>query len=74
VKTGLSGGDGFSQQRTREMDAHTRMHSDFIVFADESGDHSLAKINPVYPVFVLSFCIVAKTDYIETICPLAADC
>jgi hypothetical protein len=52
------------------MDAHTRMHSDFIVFADESGDHSLAKINPVYPVFVLSFCIVAKTDYIETICPL----
>jgi hypothetical protein len=56
------------------MDAHTRMHSDFIVFADESGDHSLAKINPVYPVFVLSFCIVAKTDYIETICPLAADC
>lgn len=46
------------------------MHSDFIVFADESGDHSLAKINPVYPVFVLSFCIFAKTDYVETVCPL----
>lgn len=46
------------------------MHSDFIVFADESGDHGLAKINPVYPVFVLSFCIFAKTDYVETVCPL----
>jgi len=46
------------------------MHSDFIVFADESGDHSLAKINPVYPVFVLSFCIFSKTDYVETVYPL----
>jgi hypothetical protein len=46
------------------------MHSDFIVFADESGDHGMAKINPVYPVFVLSFCIFAKTDYVETVCPL----
>jgi hypothetical protein len=46
------------------------MHSDFIVFADESGDHSLAKINPDYPVFVLSFCIFRKTDYVESVCPL----
>ena len=46
------------------------MHSDFILFADESGDHSLAKINPDYPVFVLSFCIFRKTDYVESVCPL----
>lgn len=46
------------------------MHSDFIVFADESGDHSLTKINPVYPVFVLSFCIFRRADYFETVCPL----
>jgi Protein of unknown function (DUF3800) len=46
------------------------MHSDFIVFADESGDHSLAKINADYPVFVLSFCIFLKTDYVEAVCPL----
>jgi len=45
-------------------------HSDFIVFADESGDHSLTKINRDYPVFVLSFCIVTKTDYVEAVCPL----
>lgn len=46
------------------------MHSDFIVFADESGDHSLANVSRDYPVFVLSFCIFRKTDYIETVCPL----
>jgi hypothetical protein len=47
------------------------MHSqsNFIVFADESGDHSLANVNPVYPVFVLSFCVFRKDDYIETVCP-----
>ena len=46
------------------------MHSDFIVFADESGDHSLAKINPDYPVFVLSFCVFRRTEYFQTICSL----
>jgi hypothetical protein len=46
------------------------VHSDYIVFADESGDHSLVSINPGYPVFVLSFCVFSKTDYVETVCPL----
>lgn len=45
-------------------------HSDFIVFADESGDHSLANVNADYPVVVLSFCIFTKVDYVETVCPL----
>jgi hypothetical protein len=45
------------------------MHSDFIVFADESGDHSLTNVSD-YPVFVLSFCIFRRTDYIDTVCPL----
>ena len=31
--------------------------SSFIVFADESGDHGLTRINPNYPIFVLSCCI-----------------
>ena len=35
--------------------------SDFIVFVDESGDHSLEVINPDYPVFVLAFCILPGT-------------
>ncbi len=38
--------------------------SDFIVYVDESGDHSLGKsINKEYPIFVLAFCIFAKNDY-----------
>ncbi len=43
--------------------------SDYLVFVDESGDHSLAAINPQYPVFVLCFCIVHKTVYFNEITP-----
>jgi len=43
--------------------------SDYIIFADESGDHSLTSINPDYPIFVLCFCIVRKDYYIEQIVP-----
>lgn len=44
-------------------------HSDFIVYVDESGDHSLESINPEYPIFVLSFCIFRKQSYAETMTP-----
>ena len=43
--------------------------SDYIVYADESGDHSLTSINPQNPVFVLAFCIFEKRPYYETIVP-----
>jgi len=43
--------------------------SDFIVYVDESGDHSLEMINEIHPVFVLAFCIFKKSDYIEKIIP-----
>lgn len=43
--------------------------SDYIVYADESGDHDLSAINSNYPVFVLSFCIFHKTHYIQHIVP-----
>ncbi|BCT92513.1 3-deoxy-D-manno-octulosonic acid transferase [Lysobacter helvus] len=43
--------------------------SDYIVFADESGDHGLERVNPQYPVFVLSFCIFQKTQYVERVVP-----
>lgn len=36
---------------------------DYLVFVDESGDQSLVSIDPLYPVFVLAFAIVRKTDY-----------
>ena len=44
--------------------------SDYIVYVDESGDHSLTSINPQNPVFVLVFCIIAKSDYYGVIVPL----
>ncbi len=43
--------------------------SDYIIYVDESGDHSLASINPEYPVFVLSFCIFRKDIYAESMTP-----
>lgn len=44
-------------------------HSDFIVYVDESGDHSLASINPRYPLFVLSMCVLHKMTYTQHIAP-----
>jgi|SRR6185437_5862162 len=41
--------------------------SEYIVYVDESGDHSLGNINKEYPVFVLVFCIFKKSDYLEII-------
>jgi hypothetical protein len=41
--------------------------SDYLIFADESGDHGLTSINPENPVFVLVFCIFKKSDYISTV-------
>lgn len=43
--------------------------SDFIVFADESGDHGLASIDPQFPVFALVFCVFDKTVYTDEIEP-----
>ncbi|OMH30091.1 DUF3800 domain-containing protein [Motiliproteus sp. MSK22-1] len=39
------------------------LYSDYLVFVDESGDHSLTSIDEQYPVFVLCFCIVRKDLY-----------
>lgn len=44
---------------------------DYIVYVDESGDHSLNPINPQNPVFVLVFLIVRKTEYTANIVPSA---
>lgn len=43
--------------------------SDYIVFVDESGDHSLEVINPQYPLFVLALCILPRTAYVEQVTP-----
>jgi hypothetical protein len=54
--------------QTQPLDAPIK-HSDFIVYMDESGDHSLASIDPDYPVFVLSFCIFRKHSYTTALTP-----
>lgn len=49
--------------------ATTFQHSDFIIYVDESGDHSLESIDPQYPIFVLSFCIFRKSEYAQQVTP-----
>lgn len=44
-------------------------YSDYIVFADESGDHGLEAIADGFPIFVLVFCVVRKDDYVESVVP-----
>ena len=39
--------------------------SDWVVFVDESGDHSLASIDEKYPIFALTFCLIHKDEYID---------
>ena len=43
--------------------------SDYVIYADESGDHSLEHIDKNYPVFVLCLCIFRKRDYSQRIVP-----
>ena len=43
--------------------------SDYIVYVDESGDHSLSSVDPSFPVFALSFCVVKKLDYVKLVVP-----
>ena len=41
--------------------------SSFIVYVDESGDHSLDKIDDAYPVFVLAFCVFYQENYVNNV-------
>ncbi len=43
--------------------------SNYVVYVDESGDHSLQSIDEQYPIFVLAFCIFHKRHYSEVIVP-----
>ena len=49
--------------------ASSLSYSDYIVYVDESGDHSLESINPRYPLFVLVFCVFQKNHYIQKVIP-----
>jgi hypothetical protein len=43
--------------------------SDYLIFVDESGDHSLTSIDAKYPLFVLCFCIIHKDEYFQRLTP-----
>lgn len=44
--------------------------SDYLVFVDESGSPSMGgNIDPQYPLFVLAFLLVKKSDYAQVVCP-----
>ncbi len=35
-------------------------YSNFTIYVDESGDHSLESINPEYPFYALACCLAVK--------------
>lgn len=41
----------------------------FVVFADESGDHSLTSIDKQFPVFAMCLCIFEQADYVHHVTP-----
>jgi hypothetical protein len=43
--------------------------SDYIIYADESGDHGLVSVDKDYPVFVLVFLLVSKEHYLSNVVP-----
>lgn len=43
--------------------------SDFMVYVDESGDHSLTSIDKNYPIFALAFCVFYKSHYLNKVVP-----
>lgn len=55
------------------ISTHATHHSDYIIYVDESGDHSLESIDSEFPTFVLSFCIFRKNDYVHRITPAIRD-
>jgi len=44
-------------------------YGDYVIYVDESGDHSLESIDRDYPVFVLDFCIFRKDHYANVVAP-----
>ena len=44
--------------------------SPYIIYVDESGDHSLESIDADYPIFVLAFCVFNKGEYATIAEPL----
>lgn len=48
-------------------------YSDYIIYADESGDPNPATVDLNYPVFVLNFCVFRKDAYATSVLPAVAE-
>ena len=44
-------------------------YSDYIIYADESGDPNTVSVDANYPVFVLNFCVFRKDHYAGSVLP-----
>lgn len=60
--------DLFTPKNGEEVKENGRF-SKYVVYVDESGDHSLESIDNNYPIFVLAFCIFHKIHYCESVVP-----
>ena len=56
-------------QEDSKLEAPVGKFSNFIVYVDESGDHSMQTVDANYPVFVLAFCVFHKRYYSEKVVP-----
>ncbi len=54
-------------EEAKELGTPTPTFSNYIVYVDESGDHSMVSIDDNYPVFVLSLCIFNKQYYVRSV-------
>lgn len=64
--------DNENTKSQKRQSKHERLNDEFskyIIYVDESGDHSLQSIDQQYPVFVLAFCVFHKRHYSEAIVP-----
>ena len=51
--------------RMTTLTPNALVHSRYIVYVDESGDHG--PVSPDYPMFVLAFCLFDKKAYANTV-------
>lgn len=58
---------GFQDRALKET------YSDYVFYGDESGDHSLASVDPSYPIFALALCGFRKKTYSRRIVPSFQD-
>ena len=50
---------------------YPEVFGDYIIYVDESGDHSLVSIDQRFPLFALVFCVFRIERYVQDIVPVA---